>query len=258
MRCLISHKNRILENEKDFLEEQHRRGFKLTKRGWLFYHFTPAVPGEVAYEIDLLSKKIADDDLAIDGWEMIETQSIWYKRLKKVYYLSSDPENRLVVDEKLRLHYYSRNSVFVNTFAVWLCIFIFLGIPIPTSWSDAVINAVYLIYFMSLVLSIVVSIRARVFKLSATSLSEKLGLCEETFITYFVQIKDLTNKEKNEADEMFSIIGNIQQYGKENNVDYYYVRSAVPNSKKLRQEVLSVLSIENERLDIMSNVDMIN
>lgn len=102
----IPNLNNIFEYEKKYLEEKHHEGFKLKKRGLLFYHFTPVVPSKATYEMDLSCKQRSGFQLQTDDWVLLTERHLLFRQLKKGYYYNQNPEAQLLVDEQLRLEYY--------------------------------------------------------------------------------------------------------------------------------------------------------
>jgi len=251
MQCLIPNKNKTFENEKIFLEEKYRQGFKLKKRGALFYQFVPVDPEEAVYEIDLAPKSLTDDEVHVTGWEVIETKRILYKNLKKVYYINEDPENRLLIDERLRLDYYKR-EVFLWNFICslpFLIIFTILLTQVPLA-SPRLTALIPFLLFPSIPL-IIFSIRKCLpFNQGIRFLREKLGEEVEFPVFYLISFLNPTPEQKKELDENFTAIGSVISHTQRENHAYYYLKSLINHIPELKQELLNITTIHEENIKI--------
>jgi len=250
MHCLIPNKNKIFEEEKIFLEEKHRQGFKLEKKGLFFYRFTPVPPQEAIYEMDLLSRKITANELQIGGWEIVETKQIFYKRLKKIYYLSLDPDNRLLVDMDTRSNYYNFESFMWPTLCHLLWMFAIFASVLPNEFPDLfpdlthLSHALYLGFALSLIFAI---IRSIIFSRGVCLINGKLE--KGAFpLMYFVQLKNLSPSKREEVRNNLSIMGHVVSHVERKDSDYYRLISPIPNVPKLRREIVTILGVEKENL----------
>ena len=247
MRIIIPNRNKVLENEIAFLEEKYRQGFKLATRGRIFYQFTPVSSSDVAYEIDLVPRSIANDELYTTEWEVIETIPIFYKKLKKVYYLSKDPENRLLIDERLRLNYYKR-MVFLWKLLCsipFLLLFIFFLAEAPlaphlTASIPILLLPIPLLIYMYLP-----------FNKEIRSLREKLGEEIDFPVFYLITFLNPTSKQKQELDEKFTTIGSVVSQTRREDRAYYYLKSLIQHIPELKQELMNITTIQEENIKIV-------
>lgn len=251
MRIIIPNRNKVLENETVFLEEKYRQGFKLARRGRMFYQFTPVPPGEVAYEIDLVPRSIADDELYTTEWEVIETRPIFYKKRKKVYYLSKDSENRLLIDERLRLNYYKRMVFLWKLFCSIPFILLFLlflaEIPLAPD-SISVIPLIPLLVFPAIPLIIYMW---RPFNKEIRSLREKLGEEVDFPVLYLISFLNPTSDQKQELDEKLTTIGSVMSQTWREDRAYYYLSSLIKHIPEMKQELLNITSIQEDSIKIV-------
>jgi len=244
MHRLIPIKNRVFETEKSFLEKRHRQGFALMKRGWFLYHFTPVNPGEAQYEIDLLPKDMADDELKVEGWEVVQVAPIFYKGLKKVYYLSLNVDDRLIVDEALCLDYYKQQ---ISIWAFFAIISLFLALILE--FSPFLFIPCILLFIYS-VISAVTFNRAR--KILGENLGEDAILDRESFAGVFsyrlVHFSGLTLEQKVEIEEIMPTLGRVVR--KSMAKDHYYLKTSIPLLKDLKQEIVSATTVQAENITI--------
>ena len=256
MRYLIPNKNKVFENETTYLEEKYRQGLKLKAKGMFFYQFAPVSPEEVTYEIDLVPRGINDEELHITGWEVVETEPILYKKLKKVYCLSSDSENRLLIDEKMRLDYYKR-VVFL-----WSCIsIIMILLPFLLLFAEANFNlataAPWLMalapYLLLLAIPLIIyAIRKCLpFNQAIPFLREKLGEETNLPVFYIISFLNPTPEQTEELDDNFSAIGTVLSQTQRENQAYYYLKSLINHIPEMKQELLNITSIQEENIKIV-------
>ncbi|MGX7173814.1 DUF2812 domain-containing protein [Enterococcus ratti] len=114
MKKLIPFKNVILENEEDYIQNMYASGFRLIRKGWLFYNFEKITPKSITCKIDLIDEQSCSLDL--NGWEVLLSKKIKYKALTKVYYVS-EKGNRLLTDSELKFNYYKYYQQYYLTLA---------------------------------------------------------------------------------------------------------------------------------------------
>lgn len=251
MRCLIPNRNKVLENEISYLEEKYQEGFKLERIGMILYQFVPVSPREITYEIDLVPKSITDDDLNIEGWEVIETRPIFYKKLKKVYYLSTSPENRLLIDERMRLNYYKHVVSFWNFICSFpfLLLFFLLIIQVPQSSPQFTASLPFLLF--PTIPLIVIAIRKYLpFNQAIRSLREKLGEETDFPVFYLISFLNPTPEQKKELDEKFPTIGTVMSQTQRENRAYYYLKSLINHIPEFKQELMNITTIQEENIKI--------
>ena len=252
MRRLIPNKNQNFETEKRFLEEKHRQGFRLQKKGWLFYQFMPATPSEVIYEMDLLPKKTASEDLVISGWELAVTQSAFYKKYRKAYYFSAALESRFIVDEAMRLAYYKHKmNLWINLSAVsFFCLlfFAFLGTYFPTLLL-AILTFCLLIITPSLVIC---SIRIYI-PLNRGILFLRKKISEEIVSPayYIIRFMNPTVEQRKELGRKLSTLGVITNRIQRKKDDYYSLESPIHALNDLKQEITNITKFQEENLKIV-------
>jgi len=253
MRKLIPNRNKVFENEKIFLAEKYRQGFKLKKKGVFFYQFIPVHPKDVAYEIDLVPRSIADDELHITGWETIETNPIFYKKLNKIYYLSTDPENRLLIDEGMQLNYYKR------AYFLWNCICIipfFLILTLLFAVEQAPLASTFLadvtpyLFFFAILLLIFSTRTFLPFNQGIQSLREKLGEETDFPVFYLITFTNPTPDQKKELDEKISAIGYVVSHTHQKGQAYYLLESLIHHIPELKQELMNITTIQASNIKI--------
>ena len=212
---VIPNKNQNFETEKRFLEKKHRQGFRLQKKGWLFYQFMPTTPSEVAYEIDLAPRKTenfeTDPYLDFSGdWEIVLRQSALYKNFEKIYYLNTDSQKRFLVDEKTQISYCKQKIALWFLLALPLIlalILLFMSTTIRlSSFAEAMLP--YLLFF-SFFLAILTIIKVWPLLIWKASLDEKIFVEFEGVIVYVVSFLNPTVEQKNEFDENFLLLGKL-------------------------------------------------
>ena len=100
------------EKEEDFLREQHRNGYELTRyTGMSCYHFKKCEPKEVVYRLDYCGAEVTDKEAYIQmfrdyGWEYLFDRFGWSYFRKEVVEgedveIFSDNQSRLALAEKV-------------------------------------------------------------------------------------------------------------------------------------------------------------
>ena len=252
MRQLIPNENRVFEYEKAFLEEKHRQGFKLVKRGWFFYSFVPTAPSDVIYEMDLFPKKTANEDLVVSGWELVVTQSAFYKKHRKAYYFSTALESRFIVDEAMRLAYYEHKmNRWINLSVVslfYLLFSAFLGIYFSTLLLSISI-------FCSLIITsflVICSIRIYIpFSRGILFLRKKISEEIVSPAYYIIRFMNPTAEQRKGLNGKLSTLGVITNQLQRRKDDYYSLESPILVLNDLKQEIMHITKFQEENLRIV-------
>jgi len=260
MRQLIPNKNRIFETEKAYLEEKYRQGFRLEKKGWLFYQFSSVSPSEVAYEIDLAPKnyemlneaKIHECTEFFEDWEIVMTQPTSYKNLEKIYYLNPDPTQRFLVDEEMRIKYYKHTIRQIDLLALPFVLVIILWLATTVISLPSFVDTIMPYLFISSVILAIYSARKNApFSLLKREIREKLGMEIEIPITYLISFTNPTVEQLKELDENLPALGEISARSQKADVTYYLIRSSIAQTPQMREEITDFTTVEKENIKII-------
>ncbi|MCL2559251.1 MAG: DUF2812 domain-containing protein [Turicibacter sp.] len=242
----IPNRNHIFEYEKKYLEEKHREGFKLKRRGLIFYTFERVTPGEAVYEMDLACKGLSDCQLQACDWELLTKRRTLFRKLKKVYYYSQDTEARLLVDEQLRLEYYKfKRAAWWVLLVAWPFVTIFgggmllydLAPDFFDNWLSSSIFVMPYIYY-----------KALPFTRGINFLNEKLGNETIMWHHFTIHFTGLTDEQHTELSQTIRFFGLVAAYAKKGEKDYVLLKTRLTNTALLEQEIMNSAGLRPENL----------
>ena len=252
MHRIIRIKNRIFETEIKFLEEKHRQGFALAKKGKFFYQFAPAEKKEAIYEIDLLPKSLTGTELEVEGFRVVHSEFGSSGNFQKVYYLSESAEKCFVVDEQLRLDYYQAGGrQYLTTVSVLSILFLALAIYGNFATHPTLEVLVPLLLLTTLVL---LAFAVRIwfcFMGGASSLRKKNSEMDKSGIYYNIRFINPSNKQRVELEEKLPTLGFILSHLKKKKDDYYSLKSSIASIADLEREILNITSFRKGDIKIV-------
>jgi len=244
--------NNVLENEVDYLQNQYQNGYKFVRKGLFFYRFDKVTPAEATYEIDLLPQDTPSEYLQIPDWELVFTKQMLFKNLKRVYYVSAT-DNRLLVDQEMRLQYYKRQTLiweiaFVASLLMFMLHFSPQFVDITNSLLNDILSSFGLAFF-SLIISVP---RMFLYARAVESVQIRLGQQTEALpIHYTIRFSNLSDHQLEGIAEKLSLLGSVKQVD-----DRFFRLKSLMGKEKLLEEIISVTDIQEENINLLHPMDM--
>lgn len=247
-RTWIPFKNIVIENEASYLEKKYKEGLKLVKIGKLFYKFEEVDPQAVTIGIDLDGKRI--NRLLIDDWSVISSHKTSYKKMNKVYYVSSNPNSRFLRDDSYQLAYYQHYQAKFMTLA-GLSIFPLLLIFVLMTASIA-IPSIILYFSLALVVPFYYFIRCNsVCEKAVCEASLDRGILTGFEAKYLITFRNLKNSQKRVLKKNLSHFG----YAREIDENSYQLQSPL-KKEELLDEIAGMMEIAKEDITLMNIGDL--
>jgi len=248
----IPGKNKVLENEINYLQEQHKNGYKLVGKNLFFYQFAKVAPEEVTYEIDLLPGDVPSEYLQMPDWELVAAQKMLYKRLKRVYYMSSG-QNRMLVDRDMRLKYYQRLSIVWSTICLvfFFLFMVSLGIQ-HIAIANPIIDDILSLSAFSVFPMIIFFPVALRYEKAVKNLKVHLGQpTDDLPIHYTIRFSDLVPAQQEGLMEKLYLLGPVRQVD-----DRFFRLKSQMGKEELLAEIISVTNIKEENINLMHPMDL--
>ncbi|MFV0395787.1 MAG: hypothetical protein ACK5LC_15605 [Coprobacillaceae bacterium] len=249
-RKIVPIKNQIIENEIRYLERQSQEGYILKKRGQFLYQFERNNRFEATYQIEISDRDISDDLLIVDNWNIKATKNVSYKKKKKVYYMSTNSEDRLLVDNQIQIKYYRYLESRYATFAL-LTVFPMLLSFVLMMAKIEIPSFILLISFVLLLLSIYFFRNASVFGEIIKEYNIDTGVLSGDEANYIIVFKELSDVKLKEVSNLLKAFGALRKV----NDETFRLQSAL-RKEELLMELIGALEIENENIQLMHVGDL--
>ncbi len=239
---VIPIKNVDFNKERSFLSKMHQEGYKLKKRGILFYHFNKVAPQEVYYAIDLVDKEY--DSQPIDGWEIVTKKKVHYKAKSKVYCCTTNKEQRLVTEMNTEYGYYKYNrklflalaNLMIEPFLIALIVNTLIDVPREILIA-LVMGVIPSIYFFRV---------TNQYKNKVHSMSSSQGELTGMEAHYLITFKNTHVHQEESALSKLATLGFVERLSKE------MIRIQTPlKQEELNGELKAVLNLDDSQFSVM-------
>lgn len=141
------------KKEQEYLQNQHRKGWKLTKVGFCRYHFEKCEPEEVIYQLDFNAQDTLNKENYIQmfsdcGWEYLQ-DFVGYSYFRKPVSEMPNGKEEIFCDESSRIDMMKR--VFKGRIVPLIIIFMSIIIPqlfIQSHTDEKLGKAIFIMYIV--------------------------------------------------------------------------------------------------------------
>lgn len=243
-------KNQDFEIEKEYLKKEAKKGWKLLKRGVLFYQFEKSEKKESNYEIDIVPTE--HKDITIPGWENVCTRKMGNLQFLAIYYMSESSEQRLLIDERLRLRYYEKRGHLYRTIEIILLLVALVFVTLYFSNSiDTLIWLWLLLSFVLAAMSWFVGRYYRVFQRAKREVQFRLDEVVEIKTRYYIVTKHVAEEEQEILFTSLKGLGTVKKIGKRS-----YTVDSLLAKEDLKHEILSLTHFDSEKIQITTPYDL--
>lgn len=239
---IIPLRNSCFENEILYLENQSRRGWKLKKRGNVWYTFEKTSVESLRYEVDVYNHLEENFD---SDWKRLFKRDIGNKRQSVMYYYS-EGNSRLISDEGWKIAYYeARCTLWWWSWFIFLLILVFFTFSLYYVLFNFVILMSMLIF--SLILFVFSVKKYTIYQKAETDIRSKLGKNVIIGKRYYISFNNITSKQLKKIEPLLASMGILEQ----GEAEYKYILRSSLQKAEIIREIIAELHIEKENIVVI-------